>query len=63
LVRFPPLLPSRSSNEVVPAEAVKLSGYLKDSKLVVVETSSHMPMLEQPDTVNDLIAKFVTNPQ
>ena len=43
---------------------MKLANYLhnniKDSKLEILENAGHMPMIERPQELNSLLAKFVT---
>jgi pimeloyl-ACP methyl ester carboxylesterase len=37
-----------------------LVGELPDARLEIVEGAGHLPMLERPDTVKDLLAGFAS---
>ena len=41
-----------------PAAAMILVGELPDARLEIVEGAGHLPMLERPDAVNDMLARF-----
>jgi pimeloyl-ACP methyl ester carboxylesterase len=43
-----------------PAAAMILVGELPDARLEIVEGAGHLPMLERPDAVNDLLAGFAS---
>jgi pimeloyl-ACP methyl ester carboxylesterase len=43
-----------------PAAAMVLVGDLPDARLELVEGAGHLPMLERPDAMNDMLARFAS---
>jgi pimeloyl-ACP methyl ester carboxylesterase len=41
-----------------PAAAMILVGDLPNARLEIVKGAGHLPMLERPDAVNDMLARF-----
>ncbi len=60
-IRVPPLLIGGSHDKLIPlADMRELERAIADAELVVVDGAGHLLNLEQPDTFNATVARFLS---